>query len=358
MCTPSLNGLSPKRLIVCFGIAVSLVACRGGPPQATAPAPAPAPATGATPTVPPTAPGSQPASLPAAASAPASASAPAAGSQPTPSSSTPEPRDEALARAGLKRLRVEVNGPLETAVVKEVGATLGPRLVQVMVRTIVWWLAVPADLVRGDLLEAVYQERVGEDPIVYAVRYRSQRKERTYRAYRFKPPGSQWPHSYSTDGEELELRFTHPPLDDYDQVTSLVHDGRGHKGVDFKTPVGTPVRSPFEARVVRKNWHFRGNGNSLDLHEVGGRGVTALFLHLAEPPSVPVGARVARGQVVAKSGNTGHSFAPHLHFQLMQTQKVLDPFAALPTYRRKLPAKDKALFSTERARLDRLLGAP
>jgi len=111
--------------------------------------------------------------------------------------------------------------------------------------------------VRGDLLEALYQERVGEDPIVYAVRYRSQKKERTYRAYRFKPPGSQWPRSYSTDGEELELRFTHPPLDDYDQVTSLVHDGRGHKGVDFKTPVGTAVRSPFEARVVRKNWHFR-----------------------------------------------------------------------------------------------------
>jgi murein DD-endopeptidase MepM/ murein hydrolase activator NlpD len=66
---------------------------------------------------------------------------------------------------------------------------------------------------------------------------------------------------------------------------------------------------------------------------------------------------VARGQVVAKSGNTGHSFAPHLHFQLMQAQKVLDPFAALPTHRRRLPARDKALFATEMARLDRLLGA-
>jgi murein DD-endopeptidase MepM/ murein hydrolase activator NlpD len=250
-----------------------------------------------------------------------------------------------------------VNGPLETAVVGQIGATLGPRLTQVMVRTLVWWLSVPGDLVRGDVLEAIYQERVGEDPIVHAVRYRSQKKERTYRAYRFKPGGSQWPRYYSTDGEEVELRFTHPPLEEYEQVTSLVHDGRGHKGVDFKAPVGTPVLAPFEARVARKNWHFKGNGNSLDLHEVGGRGVRALFLHLAEPPSVPVGARVARGQVVATSGNTGRSSAPHLHFQVMQGQTVLDPFAALPAQRRKLPARDQASFAVERARLDRLLGA-
>ena len=135
-------------------------------------------------------------------------------------------------------------------------------------------------------------------------------------------------------------------------MTSLVRDGRGHKGVDFKTPVGTPIRAPFEARVARKNWHLKGNGNSLDLREVGGRGLTALFLHLAEPPSVPVGAPVAAGQEVGKSGNTGHSFAPHLHYQLMLGPKVVDPFAALPTTRRHLPAHELARFTTAMARLD------
>jgi murein DD-endopeptidase len=352
MCTPSARGPFLGRLIVCCGTVLSLAACRGAPPQKAAPATAPAPA--ATPAVPPPASGSQPASRPAA-SAPAPA--PAAAAQPAPPSSAPGPRDEAPDRAGLKRLRVEVNGPLETAVVGEVGPTLGPRLVQVLVRTLVWWLSVPGDLVRGDLLEALYEERPGQDPLVHAVRYQSQKKDQRHRAYRFKPAGAPGPHFYSPDGDELELRFTHPPLADYEQVTSLVHDGRGHKGVDFKTPVGTPVLAPFEARVARKNWHFKGNGNSLDLREVGGRGVTALFLHLAEPPSVAVGAHVARGQVVARSGNTGRSSAPHLHFQVMQGQKVLDPFTALPAQRHKLPAGDKARFATEVARLDKLLGA-
>src|SRR5438067_4485862 len=59
--------------------------------------------------------------------------------------------DDELEKAGYKRLRVEVNGPLETAVVAVVGPELGPRLVQVLVRSLVWWLAVPADLRRGDL---------------------------------------------------------------------------------------------------------------------------------------------------------------------------------------------------------------
>jgi murein DD-endopeptidase len=268
------------------------------------------------------------------------------------------PADEELKKAGVKRLRVEVNGPLETAVVKEVGPELGPRLVQVLVRSLVWWLSVPGDLRKGDLLEVLYEERDGEDPVVHAVRYKSGKNGRSYRAYRFKAPESQWPRFYTPDGAELELRLVHAPLDDYEQVTSLLRDGRGHKGVDMKTPVGTPVKAPFAATVVKKNWNWKGNGNDIELHESGGKGWTAMFLHLAEPPSLAVGAHVSRGEVVGKSGNTGHSFAPHLHYQLMAGQKVLDPFAVQETHRKKLPESAKTAFSGEVTRLDRLLDLP
>jgi murein DD-endopeptidase len=263
--------------------------------------------------------------------------------------------DEELQKAGVKRLRVEVNGPLETAVVGVVGPELGPRLVQVLVRSLVWWLSVPGDLRRGDLLEALYEERAGEDPVIHAVRYKSGKNGRTYKAYRFKAADSQWPRFYTPDGAELELRLAHAPLDDYEQVTSLLRDGRGHKGVDFKTPQGSSVHAPFEAVMVRKNWNWKGNGNSIELREAGGHGWTALFLHLSEPSSLAAGAHVSRGEVVGKSGNTGHSFAPHLHYQLMAGQKILDPFAVQETARRKLPEKEKPAFSTEMTRLDHLL---
>jgi murein DD-endopeptidase len=264
--------------------------------------------------------------------------------------------DDELEKAGLKRLHVEVNGPLETAAVAVVGPELGPRLVQVLVRSLVWWLAVPADLRRGDVLDALYEERSGEDPIIHAVRYKSGKSARTFKAYRFKAAESQWPRFYTPDAAELELRLAHAPLEDYEQVTSLLRDGRGHKGVDFKTPQGSTVHAPFDAVVVRKNWNWKGNGNSIELRESGGHGWTALFLHLSEPPALASGAHVSRGEVVGKSGNTGHSFAPHLHYQLMAGhEKILDPFAVQETSRKKLPEKEKAAFSTEMTRLDHLL---
>ena len=266
--------------------------------------------------------------------------------------------DDELQKAGMKRLHVEVNGPLETAVVHEVGPEIGPRLVQVLVRSLVWWLSVPGDLRRGDVLEALYEERPGEDPIVYAVRYKSGKANRTFRAYRFKASDSQWPRFYTPDGAELELRLAHPPLDDYEQVTSLLRDGRGHKGVDFKTPMGTPVKAPFEATVTKKNWNWKGNGNDIELHESGGKGWTVIFLHLSEPPTIATGAHVSRGEVVGKSGNTGHSFAPHLHYQLMSGMKVLDPFAVQETTRKKLSEAAKKPFAAEVARLDHLLDLP
>ncbi|HEX9102521.1 MAG TPA: M23 family metallopeptidase [Polyangia bacterium] len=311
----------------------------------------PAAPVAATPSPPPSAtPGNAPPSAPVAAAANEDGGAAALPSKPARSAA-----DEELEKAGLKRLHVEVNGPLETAVVGAVGPELGPRLVQVLVRSLVWWLAVPADLRRGDLLEALYEERAGEDPIVHAVRYKSGKNARSYKAYLYKPADSQWPRFYTPDGAELELRLAHAPLDDYEQVTSLLRDGRGHKGVDFKTPVGSAVHAPFDAVVVKKNWNWKGNGNSIELRESGGHGWTALFLHLSEPPSLAVGAHASRGEVVGKSGNTGHSFAPHLHYQLMAGQKILDPFAVQETTRRKLAEKEQAAFAKERTRLDHLL---
>lgn len=308
-------------------------------PVATVPAPPPTPA-----------PGNPPPPAPVAAAANDDGGTAALPPRPARSAA-----DDELEKAGLKRVRVEVNGPLETAVVAAVGPELGPRLVQVLVRSLVWWLSVPNDLRRGDTLEALYEERAGEDPIVRAVRYKSGKNARTYQAYLYKPADSQWPRFYTPDGAELELRLVHAPLDDYEQVTSLLRDGRGHKGVDFKTPLGSAVHAPFDSVVVKKNWNWKGNGNSIELHESGGHGWTVLFLHLSEPSPLPVGAHVSRGEVVGKSGNTGHSFAPHLHYQLMAGQKILDPFAVQETTRKKLPEKERAAFAKEMARLDHLL---
>ncbi len=295
----------------------------------------------------------QPGSAPVAASAAMDAGTATA---PVP----PPPPVDPLEAAGLARASVKIEGPLETALVQATDPSVGPALAQVVTRSLVWWVEVPKEILRGDTLEVLYQPRQGEEPLVHAVRFSSNKTGQTHRAYRFQAEGEANPRYYLPTGEELEMRLENSPLEDYEQVTSLLRDGRRHKGVDFKTGVGTPVKAPFTGILKRKNWNFGSNGNCLELEEVGGQRRRALFLHLSElPKSLKPGARLAAGQVIAQSGNSGRSYAPHLHYQLMARDgRVLDPFDSHRTFRRSLPEAQRAALEAEIRRLDSLLSPP
>lgn len=289
------------------------------------------------------------------------AQAPAAPTVPVespPAEAAPAPQD-ALRQAGLRAVHVQIDGPLETTLSGSLGREVGPALAQVVTRTLVWWIDVPEGLRRGDKLDVLFEERPGEEPTVHGVRFQSEKAGRSFRAYRFQPSGSTFPRMVEPSGEELELRLDPSPLDDYEQITSLIRDGRRHKGVDFKVPVGAPVRATFAGVITRKNWNWRGNGNCLELTDPAS-GRRALYLHLFELPKTRrVGDRVAAGEVIARSGNSGRSFAPHLHYQLMLgEERVLDPFAIQRTRRRTLPPEGQAALAAEVQRLDALLTPP
>jgi murein DD-endopeptidase MepM/ murein hydrolase activator NlpD len=244
---------------------------------------------------------------------------------------------------GPRFLSVRIDGPLEAGLVAGAGSDTGPALTQVVKRVMVWWLAVPGDLRKGDLLEVVYEPQPGQEPLVSALRFQSAKFGRTFEAYRFKPAGAQFARFYGPDGSDLELRLEPSPLDTWEQITSLLKDGRRHKGVDFKTPVGTPVKATFDGTITRKNWFFRGNGNSLEVTQTAAPHTRAIFLHLSElPRTLTVGTKVKVGEVIAHSGNSGHSFAPHLHYQLMSpSDRVLDPFEVQATRKVNLAAAEK-----------------
>jgi len=293
---------------------------------------------------------------------PAAAPVPVAAAAPTPALAAPAtpapppPPADRLKQAGLERVDVKIDGPLESALDDAVGRPLGPQLAQVVTRALVWWVDVPSDLRRGDRLEILFQRRGEEEPALHALRFHSGKLEKVLRAYRFQAQGDAHARLYQPAGEELELRLAQAPLDDYEQVTSLIKDGRHHGGVDFKTPFDSPVKATFSGVITRKNWNWRANGNCLEVSESAGPR-RALFLHLDElPKAVRVGQRVELGEVVAKSGNSGHSFAPHLHYQLMRGEAdILDPFQESPTFRRPVPADQKAALAAEVQRLDGLV---
>ncbi len=101
---------------------------------------------------------------------------------------------------------------------------------------------------------------------------------------------------------------------------------RLHRGVDLSVPVGTPVHAAGGARVRRAS-EDDVNGRILVLDH--GHGVSTLYLHNDEL-LVGRGSTVARQEVIAKSGNTGRSTGPHLHYQLELGGTAVDPLRYRP----------------------------
>jgi murein DD-endopeptidase MepM/ murein hydrolase activator NlpD len=325
---------------------------RPAPDASAAPQPAAAPAPAPTPVAPAAVPAGQQAAVP-----PPAPPAPAAAPAPAPA-----------VPSGPRRISATLNGALEetiTAAMPPADRPMAEGLTQVVNRLLVWDLQVARDGRRGDTIEIVYGPpapaapgaMASPEPVVEAVRYNSQKLMRTVAAYRFQAPGARWARYYRPDGSELEARLVDTPIDEYDQITSLLKDGRHHKGVDFRTPVGTPVHVTFDGVIERRNWNFAGNGNCLDVHDPA-TGRHAIFLHLEVLPKDMVpGRKVKKGEQIALSGNSGHSFAPHLHYQLESADgRVLDPFEVQPVTRVALPTAARPVFDAARARLDAALG--
>jgi murein DD-endopeptidase MepM/ murein hydrolase activator NlpD len=85
-----------------------------------------------------------------------------------------------------------------------------------------------------------------------------------------------------------------------------------HSGMDVRAWTGTPVRAAAKGRVAKvTKLPVRGIVVVLD----HGRGVFTAYCHLSEP-LVKEGQLVNTGDVVARSGNTGRSEGPHIHFEL------------------------------------------
>lgn len=278
----------------------------------------------------------------------------------------------APAPTGPRRLSAALSGPFEETVTSALGPgsqTLAAELTQVANRLLVWELQVAKDGRKGDRVEILFTPAPpggtgassSQEPVVLALRFTSQKRGKTISAYRWQALGAKYPRYYRADGSEVEERLVDGPIREYEQITSLVKDGRKHKGVDFRTPVGTPVFSPFDGVVERRNWKFAANGNCLDLLDPA-TGRHGIFLHLdVVPKPMQKGRAVKKGEQIASSGNSGHSFAPHLHYQIEAPGgRVLDPFTVHRTRRESLPAADLPAFEVERARLDALLtaGAP
>lgn len=103
-----------------------------------------------------------------------------------------------------------------------------------------------------------------------------------------------------------------------------------HSGVDLGMPMNSPVKAANSGKVIFVGW-YGGYGKVviIDHGRINGVPTTTLYAHL-NSYRVGVGAKVAKGQVIANVGTTGYSTGPHLHFEVRQNGQPTNPFNFIP----------------------------
>lgn len=102
--------------------------------------------------------------------------------------------------------------------------------------------------------------------------------------------------------------------------------GYGHTGLDFATPSGSPVFAVASGTVIAAQY-AGGCGYMVELRLEDG---TELKYCHNSSLATSVGAKVRVGDVIAYSGNTGHSTGPHVHLEVHPGGgDAVDPYAAL-----------------------------
>ncbi len=106
------------------------------------------------------------------------------------------------------------------------------------------------------------------------------------------------------------------------RIDPIYRTGKFHAGMDFTSPIGTPVTTTGDGvveLVESKQW---GYGNCIIINH--GYGYKTRYAHLSRF-KVKRGQKVTRGQLIGYVGSTGKSTGPHLHYEVLKNNDPVNP---------------------------------
>lgn len=153
----------------------------------------------------------------------------------------------------------------------------------------------------------------------------------TYRAFWWDPKEDGRGRYVDDRGRGIARTLLKTPLE-YTRVSSafdrrrmhpVLHRIKGHYGIDYAAPTGTPVRAAAAGTIAVRE-RRKGAGNLVVIsHD---HGMKTVYMHLDRfRKGQAVGQRVAQKTVIGYVGSTGLSTGPHLHFGVKINGRHVDP---------------------------------
>lgn len=147
--------------------------------------------------------------------------------------------------------------------------------------------------------------------------------------YRFQAPGG-IPEYYTEKGEAVKKALLRTPIDGA-RVSSgfgnrkhpILGYTKMHKGIDFAAPKGTPIMAAGDG-VIERCGPYSSYGNYICIRHNGN--TKTAYAHLSRyAKGVSKGRKVRQREVIGYVGSTGRSTGAHLHFELIQNGKHVNP---------------------------------
>jgi murein DD-endopeptidase MepM/ murein hydrolase activator NlpD len=174
----------------------------------------------------------------------------------------------------------------------------------------------------------------------------------TFRAFYWKPPGAAEGRYFDEKGQSIEKTFLRSPLK-YTRISSgfnprrmhpILHVKRGHMGVDYAAPTGTPIWAAASG-VITFRGRKGGAGNCVMLKHDNGFQTT--YMHMSKfRKGQEVGKRVRQKDVIGYVGMTGLATGPHLHFSVKKGGSYVDPSKIKMSRGAGVAKKDRAAFES------------
>jgi murein DD-endopeptidase MepM/ murein hydrolase activator NlpD len=218
----------------------------------------------------------------------------------------------------------------------------------------------------GDIFEAAFAQHVNEagdsvgaEQLLYAA---LQTAAKSRALYSFTAAREAKPGWFDGGGVSVARSLMRTPVDGA-RVSStfgmrfhpILGYTRMHKGIDFATPVGTPVFASGDGAVDFVGVHD-GHGNYVRIRH--NPTLETAYAHLsAYAPGLMVGAPVRQGQQIALSGDSGLATGPHLHYEVIVGGEQVDPMTFQTQVGRRLTGAMLASFVGVRDRIDALRAA-
>ena len=217
------------------------------------------------------------------------------------------------------------------------------------------------DIQPGDGFELFYEGLADESgaivkqgPILYA---RLEIGDKVLPLYRFETDDGDVDY-YNPKGESVRKALLRTPVDGA-RLSSrfgmrkhpILGYSKMHRGIDFAAPSGTPIMAAGDGTIEYAGRHG-GYGKYIRIRH-NGEYKTA-YAHMSKfAGGMRTGKRVRQGDIIGYVGTTGRSTGPHLHYEVLASNKQTNPLGLkLPTGRT-LAGSELARFQTMRRALDK-----